>query len=550
MKKIAILFSSLCLGLLFTGMAHCAPASEATLSSVTALGQAISDRTILPGNPSADNLDLELELILQMREGLANVIAYMANNPDLFPLRKPEQRVLTASQRQEIRDVWGSFLDYLLMVDASWQRLNEIDEDSLQTKLEKSRVFATRYAAFLTSYRYALEFIRHADADASVRIELNEPIAEIGLPEDSYADFKHRFLHVAIASKFALQAIEYSAQHASGTAGATGTQGQITLAIREDSQYLREAGRTHGILNTLRNAGQITKERSFRLFFPIQKGVSEWMGQTRVASGDNFLMSSSQIAALRPRLCPGDILLERREWYLSNIGLPGYWPHAAIFIGTGPERAAYFDTPEIRTWVQSQGIADGNYETLLKTRYPDVYLQSGQVDATGAITDVIEAIGRGVVFTTLDHSAAADSLAVLRPRRSRLEIAQAILKSFSYAGRPYDFNFDFRTDGQLVCTELVYKSFQPEAGQQGLDWPLGNILGRPVLTANNIVRHFDKTWQTPAQQLDLIAFFDGNAHSGQAEESDLESFRTSWQRPKWHILITEAEPDPDPDGQE
>jgi len=292
----------------------------------------------------------------------------------------------------------------------------------------------------------------------------------------------------------------------------------------------------------LRNAGQITQEGGLRLLFPIQKGISEWMGQTRVASGEHFLMSADQIAALHPRLRPGDILLERREWYLSNIGLPGFWPHAALYVGDAEERSAYFDTPEIRAWLQTQGIDDGRFETLLKTRHPQAYASSQQPDEMGDMPRIIEALGRGVVFTSLEHSAAADSLAVLRPRLSRLEIAQAILKSFSYFGLPYDFDFDFRTDGLLVCTELVFKSYRPENGRQGLDWPLSVVVGRPVLTANNIVQHFDKTWQTPAQHLDLIAFFDGNARTGRAEESDLESFRASWQRPKWHILMPEDTP--------
>ncbi|MDR1848748.1 MAG: hypothetical protein LBQ75_01770, partial [Zoogloeaceae bacterium] len=192
-----------------------------------------------------------------------------------------------------------------------------------------------------------------------------------------------------------------------------------------------------------------------------------------------------------------------------------------------------------------QGITDG-FETLLQTRYPDAYRASQQPDEVGDTPRIIEAIGKGVVFTTLEHSAAADSLAVLRPRLSRLEIAQAILKSFAYFGRPYDFDFDFRTDGQLVCTELVFKSYRPENDRQGLDWPLTTVVGRPVVTANNIVRHFDETWQTPAQHLDLIAFFDGNARAGQAEERTLENFRARWRRPKWHILVQENTPDAAP----
>ncbi len=73
-------------------------------------------------------------------------------------------------------------------------------------------------------------------------------------------------------------------------------------------------------------------------------------------------------------------------------------------------------------------------------------------------------MSEGVIFTTLEHSADCDSLAALRPRLPRREKAQAILRAFHYAGRPYDFNFDFGTDAELVCTELIYKAYEPAGG--------------------------------------------------------------------------------------
>jgi hypothetical protein len=489
----------------------------------------------MSANKAIRGNEAELAATLKVREGLKDIVAYMATRPDLFPADPPAKRVLTPAQSQEIRDLWSRFLDYQLMLDSLWQHLDE-QEDGQEKSMSASH-FIARYTVFLTRYRYALEFIRLADPDPSVRIMLNEPVPEIGLPANSYADFKYRYLHVAIASKFALLTAEYSARYSSASRGKE--TASLARIIRQDELYLWRAGKAHGLLNTLRNAGQIVQEGSLRMIFPIQKGISEWMGQTRVVSGDRFLMPAEQIVALRPRLHPGDILLERREWYLSNIGLPGFWPHAALYIGDVEERGAFFDTPEIREWLQAQGIADGRFETLLQTRHPNAYHLSQQPDEAGDMPRVIEAIGKGVVFTTLEHSAAADSLAVLRPRLSRLEIAQAVLKSFDYFGRPYDFDFDFRTDGQLVCTELVFKSYRPENGRQGLDWPLSVVAGRPVVTANNIVRHFDETWQTPAQNVELVAFFDGNAQAGRALESDLANFRTSWRRPKWHILIQE-----------
>lgn len=150
---------------------------------------------------------------------------------------------------------------------------------------------------------------------------------------------------------------------------------------------------------------------------------------------------------------------------------------------------------------------------------------------------VIEAISEGVSFTTLEHSADCDSLVVLRPKSVKPEKAQALLRAFHYAGRPYDFNFDFATDSELVCTELVCKSYEPAAGFQGLTFPLTEMLGRKVTPANDFVKQFDAQCGTPEQQFDLVIFLDGQERRRNAVEASLAEFRESWKRPKWHVLV-------------
>ena len=149
---------------------------------------------------------------------------------------------------------------------------------------------------------------------------------------------------------------------------------------------------------------------------------------------------------------------------------------------------------------------------------------------------VLEAISEGVSWTTLEHSAEGDSLVVLRPRLPKTAKARAILRAFHYTGRPYDFDFDFRTDASLVCTELVVKAYEADAELPGLELPLIEVMHRPVTPANEFARHFDETYDSDKQQFDMIRFLDGEESSGSARLSGLEGFRQSWQRPKWHIL--------------
>jgi hypothetical protein len=149
----------------------------------------------------------------------------------------------------------------------------------------------------------------------------------------------------------------------------------------------------------------------------------------------------------------------------------------------------------------------------------------------------VEAIAEGVVFTTIEHSATADSLVVLRPRLPRVEVAATLLRAFHFSGRPYDFNFDFVTDSSLVCSELIFKAYEPSRDHRGLRLPLLEVMGRKVLPPNEIAKQFAEEWGTPKQQMDLIVFLDGYERAAQAVEASAEEFRESWQRPKWHILV-------------
>lgn len=258
-----------------------------------------------------------------------------------------------------------------------------------------------------------------------------------------------------------------------------------------------------------------------QLVFPAQAKIAEWMGDTKTKHIGQSLISQAQIKQMRPKLRAGDILLERRNWYLSNIGLPGFWPHAALYLGT-PKELAKALGPKI--------LAE------LKQSYPQVSEQWKGRDNHGDAHRVIEAMSEGVVFTSIEHSADADYVAVLRPKLTAEEIGQAIQRAFSYHGRPYDFEFDFITDKTLVCSELIYKAYEPRKGFRGIKIPLVALLNRPTLPANDIAKMFATQLGTKAQQLEFIYFLDGNEASSSAIIGNQKSFRESHTRSKWDIM--------------
>ena len=129
----------------------------------------------------------------------------------------------------------------------------------------------------------------------------------------------------------------------------------------------------------------------------------------------------------------GDVVITRHNDALSNLFLPGFWPHAALYAGEG----------------------------------------------------FIEAKKDGVLFRSVDETLAVDSVLVLRPSCSEEDIQEALMKAHSHVGKGYDFVFDFRQAERLACTAVVYRSYQ---GMSGQSFELSEQSGRLVLTAEDLIR--------------------------------------------------------------
>ena len=200
-------------------------------------------------------------------------------------------------------------------------------------------------------------------------------------------------------------------------------------------------------------------------------------------------------------------MIERRNWFLSNAFLPGYWPHAALYVGT-------------KTDLEKLGLAN---DPRLKSHWKE-FIKN---DESGHEHVIIESVSEGVVFSSLEHSiGGGDSAAVMRPRLDQTRIRECIARAFSHVGKPYDFEFDFFTTDKLVCTELVYRAYDGD-----IQFPLVEILGTKTLPALEIVRKFSNERGTTNAQLDFVSFLDGSEKTGRAKFVDEKVFIETLHRP-------------------
>ncbi len=474
-------------------------------------------------------LDYHSALTEHNRVKLLELSFYVQKNESFEKMRGRESVTsLSNDERQLLREAWAQLLNYHLQLNLVINAIREKIKENEDNVFLSDDYFIIQYAAYLAQYRSAIDFIRAMRTIPTTDKVLNEPIKELQLEERTFAAFKFEYLNIEKFleySGYRVQAIDKRLEISNLNAG-----------IENDNDLISKFNRYKGALYTLKNAGKIAKHILFKMYFPLQKNISEWMGDERIARGDEFLIKPDQIKIVHSMLKPGDILIERREWYLSNIGLPGFWPHAALYLGRPEERSELEEDEAVQMWVKENGIISGSFEALLENKYPQVYKDSLGKDEAHYDYRVLEAMSEGVVFTSLEHSANADSLAVIRPRLSKLDIAKSLLTSLKYQGRPYDFNFDFRTDSEVVCSELIYYSFQPTKDKNGITFPVSETLGRPVVTPNNIIKELAETFETDKQQYDFVLFLDGNDKKREAVFSTIEELKTSWNRPKWFIF--------------
>ena len=470
----------------------------------------------------------DLKAVVAYRAGLNGVVSFVRSKPALFPAEKPATlRLLDAAERETALNTWKAVLDYTYALDCIGRYHRDFHR--LKNAEEREDSFLITYAAFLAQYRAALDLLAAFEKQPALEALLNEPAADLGLQKGTYARYRFRYLNVARATEYVALGVTFKTM---------GGERQFNLRekIAEDSDAILKAGVSTGQELTARNALRVVKDGAASAWFPLQARVAEWMGDTKVKRINQSLISETQVAAMFRRMEPGDVLLVRREWYLSNIGLPGFWPHAALYIGSADERRQYFDDPAVTEWVTRNCIRAKNFEEYLEDSAAKAYPLARRPQEHGRIPRVIEAISEGVSFTTLEHCVDADSLVVLRPRLTKVEKAEAIRRAFLLVGRPYDFNFDFQTDASLVCTELVYKAYEPGPNYKGLTFAPINVLGRMVVPANEIARQYAASYGTAAQQFDMVLFLDGFEQEKVALEATADEFRESWKRPKWYVV--------------
>lgn len=469
----------------------------------------------------------DAELLDHYRQGMEMVLARLERVG--VP---PAEGALGADGEQVLLDSWRAFLGYATALEG----LRRFHEDYYRFDIGRRRDdhvagFLLTFAADAALYEKAARFTEHVARSADAKRFLDNP--HPGLPEASFSHFREDLLSAQdrlriAAGRSYLEVVE-----------------RVPVddpQLRALGERLRERLETH--LLAVNGLGELpTVELTYRAelqrfkrtlqrgWYPVQKKAAEVLGDTRVRRVGRYLIDEPLREHVDQLMDPGDILLSRKNWYLSNVGLPGFWPHALLYLGAPSKLEAYFDVPEVSVWLLEAGIDGGTLAEAIALAHPDAWAVYQALDH-GEPHRVIEAVSEGVVVSTLGHCA-GDYFAALRPKLGKVAKAKAIWRAFQHYGRPYDFDFDFATDHAVVCTELVWRSYRPEQGGQGVDFELQTIAGRTTLPAHAIAAHYAAH---PGESLEFVAFVDAREKEGRAFLSTEEAFRGTVARSQFDVF--------------
>ncbi len=477
--------------------------------------------------------DSDAELIEAHTRGLEGVLRRMG----ALGLPPADGAPLDAEQERLMLETWHMMLNYTVALEG----LRRFYEDYYRFDLAERRddhvtafllTFAADAALFENAARFAQRVLDNDNAKKFLDVPHPAWRHLPALPASSFSHFREEMLGLRDGAR-----IRAGEQYLAVISGwmPGGDRARVAAAakakIERHLAAIDALGELPTIELTARAELQRFKRGLIRSWYPIQAKAAELLGDTRVRRVGEYLIDPALQHHAEEVLEPGDILLSRKNWYLSNVGLPGFWPHAILYLGAPGELEDYFDEPRVVRWLEAT-FGQPRIDAALAERYPEAwrdYLEGGD-------KRVIEAISEGVTFSNM-HDCAGDYLAGLRPRLDKLAKAKALAHAFAQYGKPYDFDFDFATDHALVCTELVYRAYRPAYGKDGIELTLKELAGRTTLPANDIAAQYAAEVGSDRAQLDFVLFIDAREKEGRAFWSDEAAFRESVVRPQWDIAL-------------
>lgn len=390
-----------------------------------------------------------------------------------------ERGYFTPTEDERIRELYSRYLHARTALHIALQDLRKhLPRWNRASNPEAIQAFTLGWASGCILMRAARYVVTEFYQQPILRKLLNEAEPRYGIPENSldqiYRSATHpltilRFLHAAhFAEKHTFE-IEALSTHPDFAA--------VLDLLEKEKTFIERQTRKHAHA-LLQNRWSRLRAKPVLTYRRVMWEIFETSGRAIAEMRNPFHRKRVPRKLLRQvseLLQPGDILVTRHDDAMSNLFLPGFWPHSALIIGHPEQR-------------QSLGLS---------TRH--------DTQPSEAPLCVLEAKKDGVRFRALRETLAVDAFVLLRPRNlSPDDIKHVLERAFTHEGKLYDFSFDFTRPDRLVCTEVVYRSYD---GIGNITFTLQRRAGRYTFSAEDLLR---QSLQTNLFEVVLLFGIPGN----------------------------------------
>jgi hypothetical protein len=364
----------------------------------------------------------------------------------------------TPSEEERLMD-W--FARALTVRAGLWQVIREAAEPGGLEHIERTgdwRRFLLGYGAACALVRLDRFLVEDLAVHATTQRKLNEGARELGVPRKQFtrifeslsnartAAWMYAAMVVADRERARLAALADDADVGFLARGLGDLEASLDRSKRGYARRLLAYGK-----HSLARRGASAKQRA---------GLAALEAGGRIVAELHDRWRTPRVSAgarheLELLLQPGDGRVTRPAHAQTNLFLPGFWPHVALYVGleADRERLGVRVDPERRArWTGDRCV--------------------------------LEALKDGVRFRPLAETLAVDAVAVMRPKLSPADVARGIERAARHEGKLYNFDFDFFRSDRLVCTEVVYRAYD---GLGGVHIELTERAGRPTLSAEDLL---------------------------------------------------------------
>jgi len=259
------------------------------------------------------------------------------------------------------------------------------------------------------------------------------------------------------------------------------------------------------VLTDYRNFYYYIKKIFYKVLFFFSEKIWKFISKIKFSTRKKWLIKKKNIEEYLKIAKPWDIFLSRWNWEASNIAIPWFWKHMSMYLWT---------------W------------KFLKKQFLEKYSFLKVMDNNSHY--IIEATWEWVEISKIeDFISHNDYLWISRTIFSDDKINRSLEKAIWYFWTPYDFIFNFYSNTNVICSELVLKSYSKDfKNDEWLSIKLEKFRLSLIYPPNNFVKKIKLD-----KKLKFVMFIDSIEKTWKNFISDEKEFYNSTKRSRFSLML-------------